>query len=709
MSDMCNSERTKEEVETERWKQHGVYSANVSSFLSSVLRYRYVFRSHRIATLRLLEHLYDTISLGQIGWKYVATGSTSEGNFEELGDIDDMRVDPVVEVVFENQTVGDAQGRDLRFLCAKSYEQPGFYRLSNDSDDVPEVYDQCKVQFSDGSTYISSEKFMERMFERMITAVDAESHKGPAVQRSPLSEIHMKTDNVFALHCQQWPDYVRQARFKNSKWPSGQAIQQLAEAGCHVVPIGKHDSLTKSLEWRLSFSSAEKIVMHSLINSTQLHTYNMLKLLLSNLMKEHKVADEVLCTYYFKTVLFFAIEEEPECVWQEMKLLDCIHSVLSRLCNCLRSHSLPNFFIPENNMIQHLPIQSCNKVVDLIQTRILSQLDMALICLVKPGKEALEEYNCLAKAALLPEITDYSNAANSDSVSCKMVEVLRNLPSAQAEHFLATVETTFCEGSMLSCDRYRMQIRNDLQNFLDPVFYADLPGQISLEKLEQELLVCISNVPTMFSAQTANCFVPILYRTCGNICHQALQMVQLDKEKQIWLDKAEYYYQRGRNVMYNDGFNDRGFSGTVHLMQFHYLNGNFRACFQELDTIEKCLDFASFEEVRDICRYAVLSEICNPVHLPPLKNVDPSLWKYFSQLKAGDSKFINSMAFGHYMRIKVTQKLPQGEQVESFLRSFENFCKYFLHLQDAKKIDQMARHSCEVLRDNVQQETQQEW
>lgn len=180
-------------------------------------------------------------------------------------------------------------------------------------------------------------------------------------------------------------------------------------------------------------------------------------------------------------------------------------------------------------MIQHLPFQSCSKVADLIQTRILSELDIVLIHLVKLGKVALEEHNCLAKLFSLPEITDYSDAGSSQSISRTMIDGLRDLSPAKEEHFKTTVESTFCDGSMLSRDWYRMQIRNDLQNFLDPVFYAILPAQFSLGKLEQGLLLCIDHAPTMFPVPTSNCFVQILYRACGNVCHQASQVAQLDK------------------------------------------------------------------------------------------------------------------------------------------------------------------------------------
>lgn len=703
MTNIYSAECPTTEVET--GITHSSYSSSVSSFLSSVLRYRYVYRGHRLSSLQLLEQLFNTLSVGQLGWKYVATGSVSEGHFAEVGDMDNMWVDPGLQVVFENQTVAERKGRDVHLLSAKSFDHPGFYHLFSESGELPEVYEQCKAQVSEGPAYISSEMFIGRMFEQLAAVGDTESHKGPAIQRPALSQLHLKTDNVFALYCQEWPGFVRQVRFKNSKWPRGEALQQLTKAGCHVVPIGKHNSLTKSLEWRLSFSSAEKIIMHSLINSTQLYTYNMSKLLLSSLMKEYKIVHEVLCTYYIKTVFFFAIEEEPEHFWQESSLLDCIHLVISRLCNCLRNHLLPNFFVLKNNMIQHLPFQSCSEVADLIHRRILSKLDIVLIHLTKLGKVALEEHNYLAKLSSLPEITDYSEAGSSESISRTMIETLRNLSPAEEEHFLTTVESTFCEGSTLSRDWYRMQIRNDLQNFLDPVFYAILPAQFSSRKLEQGLLFCIDHVPTMFPAPTANCFVQILYRACGNVCHQASQVAQPDKEKQMWQDKAESYYQRGRCIVYDDGFDDRGFSGTVHLMQFYYLNGNFDACFQQMNSIQEVLNFVSFEEVKDICRYAVLTEICNPLHLPQLMSTDPSLHKYFSFLKSGDSKFINSMAFAHYMSIKVTQKREQGKWLESLMRRFENFCQHFLHLPAPVKIDKVARESCELLRDILKQET----
>lgn len=163
--------------------------------------------------------MYNTLSLDQLGWKYIATGSTSKGHFEELGDTDNIWVDPGVQVVFENQTVAERNGRDVHLLTAKSFDHPGFYRLFSESGELPEVYEHCKVKISEGPAYISSEMFIGRMFEQLTAVLDAESHKGPAIQRPALSQIHMKTDNVFALYCQEWPDFVREVRFKNSKWP----------------------------------------------------------------------------------------------------------------------------------------------------------------------------------------------------------------------------------------------------------------------------------------------------------------------------------------------------------------------------------------------------------------------------------------------------------------------------------------------------------
>ena len=173
---------------------------------------------------------------------------------------------------------------------------------------------------------------------------------GPAFStESPKLPIDL--DNVYAIKCNTWPlsasEWKKRQRLWN--WPSASMIEQIVSDGCLLVPVGHRLSPEPDFEWRISFSKAEKTLAQSL-TVFQKKAYMLLKLL----HREYFSSPQIIATYHLKTILFWVCERVPESFWSNSNMASCLFALLDELITCLASHNLPNFFIPENNMISHV-------------------------------------------------------------------------------------------------------------------------------------------------------------------------------------------------------------------------------------------------------------------------------------------------------------------------------------------------------------------
>ena len=175
------------------------------------------------------------------------------------------------------------------------------------------------------------------------------------------------TDFVFAIHCKQWPSQAEEwlHRPRSSGWPSQQQIKHIEEMGCHAVPIGHPKSAERDDEWRLSFSQAERYLVQSL-DCNQLMSFVFAREVLSSI----KVKDDKICSFYVKTVFFWLCEENPANYWKESTIVQTAVDVIKRLAKCLKDHCLPNYFVRNNNMIDHLS----EKIVQASSERLLQAL-----------------------------------------------------------------------------------------------------------------------------------------------------------------------------------------------------------------------------------------------------------------------------------------------------------------------------------------------
>ena len=162
-------------------------------------------------------------------------------------------------------------------------------------------------------------------------------------------------DNVPSILCKLWPTSAAEwiERPRHHGWPSQRDKEYIEQFGCHLVPVGHPLSARKSLEWRLSFSIAERTLVWS-FNHIQLQCYAVMKLILKEYVKTKcaKKYNSVLCSYFIKTFLFWQFEKMEGSFWQISNLCGCIMYLFHEFYSCIRSGVLRHYFVPRFNLLE---------------------------------------------------------------------------------------------------------------------------------------------------------------------------------------------------------------------------------------------------------------------------------------------------------------------------------------------------------------------
>ena len=195
---------------------------------------------------------------------------------------------------------------------------------------------------------------------------------GPSVMaNTPLKAV----DHVIAFKFFGWPEVAQEfcSRDRPSGWPSNQLVTEIVQGGCHMV-LKPHNFTDKDVhnEWRLSFSIAEKKLATSL-TKTQKMAYVLFKIL----QREYFQFQNEITSYHLKTALFWQCEKSTEEECSNHNLAKLLLSMIEWLHRCLTDHNLPNYFIPANNLIDHIPgerIRQIEITVGHIKENILKYL-----------------------------------------------------------------------------------------------------------------------------------------------------------------------------------------------------------------------------------------------------------------------------------------------------------------------------------------------
>lgn len=178
---------------------------------------------------------------------------------------------------------------------------------------------------------------------------------------------YLEYDEAHCFASDYWPPSANHGIDRSHSWPQKHVRDSIISAGYHFVAIGHKNGNHADNEWRISFSQAENKLVY-LINHTQLLTYGLLKTILKEVINAGlKDENKLLSSYHIKTVVFWAIQQNPLHNWCPQSMLDGLLICDKFLIRCVYKGVCPNIFIPQNNMF-------LNKINGSAQTELFDRL-----------------------------------------------------------------------------------------------------------------------------------------------------------------------------------------------------------------------------------------------------------------------------------------------------------------------------------------------
>jgi hypothetical protein len=306
----------------------------------------------RRAMYMLAEQVFNQMSSDDECLFYYV-GSRAEGFRIPRSDSDKMLV-MRDNVVLNNTTEITA------LLCAKSnkpfitmetqHTKPGYVRLILETDKSRTdntISSSCHNY--DGKLYISSANYRE--YNMSSLGKTAEYH-GPCttVDNGVIAEA-----TTACLSCTSQPAAVQNwiMRCNEYKWPDSVVLEQCISLGCQLAPVGSKESPHEHLEWRISFILMERTIILQSLSHSQFMCYGLLKLYLKEILGSFEEINDLVSSYFMKTLLLWEIQTNSQHNVGPDSLLQLFLNCLQRLYTWVKEENCPNFFIPENNMFKN--------------------------------------------------------------------------------------------------------------------------------------------------------------------------------------------------------------------------------------------------------------------------------------------------------------------------------------------------------------------
>lgn len=190
----------------------------------------------------------------------------------------------------------------------------------------------------------SSSNFADENVARIGSNIYQKAFQITDTLRSQVDVGHRRKVQYIGVPCKSFPFVRRWKEKKNSDFPSRTVIGSIIKNGCTLIPNAHPKSTRPDLEWQFNFSIAEALIFDSLTDG-QRHGFLVLNVLLENMTNylpfqtKHLVA------------AFFMACEELSCRAWDIDFSGCLLYVLGSLLSFLKANFLPDYFIPEMNLI----------------------------------------------------------------------------------------------------------------------------------------------------------------------------------------------------------------------------------------------------------------------------------------------------------------------------------------------------------------------
>ncbi|XP_050079757.1 uncharacterized protein LOC126567580 [Anopheles maculipalpis] len=142
------------------------------------------------------------------------------------------------------------------------------------------------------------------------------------------------------------------------QWPTQPMIQKVKSFGCHVIPIGyapkQGQNRYRQLEWKIVFPEAERY-LESCLTGTQIKIYMITMLLLKTFVEPNLTPGmSMFGMEHLRAHLFWQCETNYA-AWPEDYLGEALLRFLNALLDRIKTHTLPDYFLPSRNLFENVP------------------------------------------------------------------------------------------------------------------------------------------------------------------------------------------------------------------------------------------------------------------------------------------------------------------------------------------------------------------
>ncbi|KAK3577486.1 hypothetical protein CHS0354_026435 [Potamilus streckersoni] len=359
-------------------------------------------------------------------------------------------------------------------MVADESTPPGYvkFQLVQRDEPMPVYNYQFGYVFldSEGRSVLSNRCFPEVSGNLLGNlSVQFDQH-GPAVTTL---RTGMSLDLVYAIPSRCWPDqgFRWMSRSRKYNWPTRPMMDVIMKTVVFFVPVGLRISPEQHLEWRLSFSFAEKLLIMQ-FNSTQYKCYVMLKLIKNTFLNVNTV-ETVLTSYHCKTCMFYLIENTRASLWHPRNLMLCIDVCLKQLLTWIQCANCPNYFVPDENMfLCKLRGPAQKKIANILQD-LLSQNGkyITTIRYENIGENVARAYPSLGMNLRCPD----------ENIILQTIGHLENIL-----HFFCLYCVSF-HLSNVSVLKSRYGPRREIGNIVRLIFCSVLGNHLASQSLQQQM------------------------------------------------------------------------------------------------------------------------------------------------------------------------------------------------------------------------------